>query len=385
MLARVRPAQRDRPLRADRAEGAAGRQRLRAPRTSASTAARSSPRSAPGCRRSSTSSTSATATTPPAGGLDADAGAGLRARAVRPPALRAVLLRHDRAAEGDRPRPRRHPARAPQEPRADAGTSSPGDRLLQFTTTAWMMWNALVSALLLRASIVLLDGDPAWPDLTSQWRVAQETEADDHGRQPRVPDGLPQGRAAAGSRLDLTSIRAVATAGSPLPGRGLRLRLRAARPRRAADQRLRRDRRLQRDRLRLPDAARLPRRDRRPLPRRRHRGVRPRRPRGRRRARRAGDPAADAVDAGALLGRRRRRALPRGVLRHVPGRLAPGRLGALLRAGHLRRHRPLGRDAQPRRCPHGHERALRRGRGVRRRSPTAWSSTSRTTRAAPAS
>ena len=41
----------------------------------------------------------------------------------------------------------------------------PGGRLQWFSTTAWMMWNALVSALLLRASIVMLDGDPAWPDL----------------------------------------------------------------------------------------------------------------------------------------------------------------------------------------------------------------------------
>ena len=41
----------------------------------------------------------------------------------------------------------------------------PGGRLLWFTTTAWMMWNALVSALLVRASIVMIDGDPMWPDL----------------------------------------------------------------------------------------------------------------------------------------------------------------------------------------------------------------------------
>ena len=60
-------------------------------------------------------------------------------------------------------------------------------------------------------------------------------------------------------------------------------------------------------------------RDRRPLPGRRHRGVRPGRQRGGRRARRAGDPPADAVDAGALLGRPGRRALPRGLLRRVPG------------------------------------------------------------------
>ena len=50
----------------------------------------------------------------------------------------------------------------------------PGGRLQWFSTTAWMMWNALVSALLLRASIVMLDGDPAWPDLLQQWRNAEE-------------------------------------------------------------------------------------------------------------------------------------------------------------------------------------------------------------------
>ena len=49
----------------------------------------------------------------------------------------------------------------------------PGGRLQWFSTTAWMMWNALVSALLLRSSIVMLDGDPAWPDLMQQWRLAE--------------------------------------------------------------------------------------------------------------------------------------------------------------------------------------------------------------------
>ena len=39
----------------------------------------------------------------------------LRARPLRPPALGPLLLRHDRPAEGDRPGPRRHPARAPEE------------------------------------------------------------------------------------------------------------------------------------------------------------------------------------------------------------------------------------------------------------------------------
>ena len=62
----------------------------------------------------------------------------------------------------------------------------PGDRLQWFTTTAWMMWNALVSTLLLRASIVMIDGNPAYPDLSYQWRLAEDDAADDARRQPGV-------------------------------------------------------------------------------------------------------------------------------------------------------------------------------------------------------
>ena len=51
----------------------------------------------------------------------------------------------------------------------------PGGRLLWFSTTSWMLWNALVAALLVRSSIVMIDGDPSWPDVGWQWRVAEET------------------------------------------------------------------------------------------------------------------------------------------------------------------------------------------------------------------
>ena len=47
-----------------------------------------------------------------------------------------------------------------------------------------MMWNALVSALLVRSSIVMLDGDPAWPDPGWQWRVAEETRPTFMGASP---------------------------------------------------------------------------------------------------------------------------------------------------------------------------------------------------------
>lgn len=94
----------------------------------------------------------------------------------------------------------------------------PGDRMLWFTTTAWMMWNALVSALLTRASVVMIDGNPAYPDLRWQWELAQETGVTLMGAAP----GFVMGCRAAGvdlHDLDL-KIRTIGSAGSPLPPEG---------------------------------------------------------------------------------------------------------------------------------------------------------------------
>ena len=96
----------------------------------------------------------------------------------------------------------------------------PGDRLQWFTTTAWMMWNALVSTLLLRASIVMIDGNPAHPDLSFQWQLAETTRPTMLGVSPAFvlacrKEGLEPGR-----QLDLSSIRTIGAAGSPLPVEG---------------------------------------------------------------------------------------------------------------------------------------------------------------------
>ena len=98
----------------------------------------------------------------------------------------------------------------------------PGGRLQWFTTTAWMMWNALVSALLLRSSIVMLDGDPAWPDLLEQWRLADSLRPTVMGVSPPYLMACRKAGLAPGRELDLSSIRALCTAGSPLPAEGYR-------------------------------------------------------------------------------------------------------------------------------------------------------------------
>jgi acetoacetyl-CoA synthetase len=96
----------------------------------------------------------------------------------------------------------------------------PGGRLFWFTTTAWMMWNALVSALLLRSSVVLVDGDPAWPDLAQQWRLAEETQPSVMGVSPAFLMACRKAGLQPGREFDLSSVRVMPIAGSPLPGEG---------------------------------------------------------------------------------------------------------------------------------------------------------------------
>jgi acetoacetyl-CoA synthetase len=96
----------------------------------------------------------------------------------------------------------------------------PGDRLMWFTTTAWMMWNALVSTLLLRASIVMLDGNPVHPDLSAQWALAGETQPTHMGAGPALLMGCRKAGLRPALDFDLSSIRQLLAAGSPLPAEG---------------------------------------------------------------------------------------------------------------------------------------------------------------------
>ncbi len=96
----------------------------------------------------------------------------------------------------------------------------PGRRLMWFTTTGWMMWNALVSSLLPGASIVTIDGNPGYPDLGWQWRLAAETKATMMGVSPAFVTACRKAGLQPGRDLDLSAIEQVAAAGSPMPPEG---------------------------------------------------------------------------------------------------------------------------------------------------------------------
>ena len=95
----------------------------------------------------------------------------------------------------------------------------PGDRIMWFSTTAWMMWNALVSGLLTGASVVLVDGNPMYPDPGWQWRLAAETGATLMGASPGF---LMACRAQGITPGPLPRLRQLGVAGSPLPPEGFR-------------------------------------------------------------------------------------------------------------------------------------------------------------------
>ena len=61
----------------------------------------------------------------------------------------------------------------------------PGERMFFFTTTGWMMWNFLVSALLVDVVPVLYDGNPAYP---TAGRAVEHGRADRRQLLRREPD-----------------------------------------------------------------------------------------------------------------------------------------------------------------------------------------------------
>jgi acetoacetyl-CoA synthetase len=96
----------------------------------------------------------------------------------------------------------------------DIGSKS---RVFWYTTTGWMMWNLLVSALLVGASLVLFDGDPMVPDGMEGWRIAESERVTDVGFGAALIMQYEKLGLSPGSELDLSRLRGVGSTGSPLP------------------------------------------------------------------------------------------------------------------------------------------------------------------------
>jgi acetoacetyl-CoA synthetase len=92
----------------------------------------------------------------------------------------------------------------------------PGERMFFFTTTGWMMWNFLVSALLVDVVPVLYDGNPMYPEPDVLWRMVEESGASFFGASPTYVRNLEKASVVSKDRFDLSRLRSVMLAGSPV-------------------------------------------------------------------------------------------------------------------------------------------------------------------------
>jgi acetoacetyl-CoA synthetase len=85
-----------------------------------------------------------------------------------------------------------------------------------YTTTGWMMWNFLVSSLLLGVQPVLYDGNPGYPGPDVLWRLAQDARVTFFGASPAYVDALTRAKIVPGRQFGLDHLNAVMLAGSPV-------------------------------------------------------------------------------------------------------------------------------------------------------------------------
>lgn len=92
------------------------------------------------------------------------------------------------------------------------------DRLFYYTTTGWMMWQWMVSALATGTTIVLYDGAPLAPQASTLWDLVEREQVTVFGTSAKyLALAEKQGLAPARTH-DLASLRAILSTGSPLAG-----------------------------------------------------------------------------------------------------------------------------------------------------------------------
>lgn len=97
----------------------------------------------------------------------------------------------------------------------------PGDRFFWYTTSGWMMWNLLVSGLLLPGvAIVLYDGSPKYPDFKVLWGFVERLGVTYFGASAPFFMACRKEGIEPGKRLALDKLRGVGSTAAPLPCEG---------------------------------------------------------------------------------------------------------------------------------------------------------------------
>lgn len=90
------------------------------------------------------------------------------------------------------------------------------EKLLFFTTTGWMMWNWMVSALANKSCIITYDGSPQHPSIEQLWEICDRENIEVFGTSPNFMNACMKNNLHPQSRFSLENLKTILTTGSPL-------------------------------------------------------------------------------------------------------------------------------------------------------------------------
>lgn len=97
----------------------------------------------------------------------------------------------------------------------------PGDRFFWLTSSGWMMWNFLVSGLLLPGvAIVLYDGSPKYPDWNVLWDFTERLGVAYFGASAPYLTACERAGVHPGARHSFAALRSIGSTGAPLSAEG---------------------------------------------------------------------------------------------------------------------------------------------------------------------
>lgn len=91
-----------------------------------------------------------------------------------------------------------------------------GDNLFFYTTCGWMMWNWMVSALALGATLTLYEGAPTYPDAYRLFKLLNEEQVTVFGTSAKFISAVEKAGAIPNSQYTMPKLRTILSTGSPL-------------------------------------------------------------------------------------------------------------------------------------------------------------------------
>ncbi|EZH65996.1 acetoacetyl-CoA synthetase [Bacillaceae bacterium JMAK1] len=94
------------------------------------------------------------------------------------------------------------------------------DVMFWYTSTGWMMWNMVVSGLMMNGTVVLYDGSPAYPDVNVTFKLVEEAGITSYGTSAPFIMACRANGMKPKDIADLSTLKAFSSTGATLPPEG---------------------------------------------------------------------------------------------------------------------------------------------------------------------